>query len=766
MELNILKDLERKVSWLSNYIIHNANYLRIKEDDLKVGGHQASCASVVSILVVLYFKVLNKLDRVAIKPHASPVFHAIQYLLNNQSLDNLKNFRKINGAQAYPSSTKDSCNVDFSTGSVGLGGAMTIFNSIVQDYLYCNDFLKAKKKSKMISVFGDAELDEGNIYEALLEGAKHNIENCWWIIDYNRQSLDGIIHEKLFEKLINLFKLMDWDVHILKYGKKLQRLKRLKGGIKILQWIDDCPNDLFSALTFQGAKAWRNTLQDDFKNNNDVLKIINSKDDNELHELMTNLAGHDIEELSEVFLKNKKNKKPACFLCYTVKGFGLPLAGHKDNHSGLMNIEQFKVYQDSMNVEEGKEWNKIEGVKVEEKIFKEYLSNNIFYNTKTNRVFSDQNIKFVEKKFSFKNYTSTQDAFGIILNEIGKEKSNSIKRVITTSPDVTVSTNLGSWVNQRNIFSRNSKEDIFKQKNVTSAQKWKYSPHGQHIELGIAENNLFLLLGALGCSENIFGTRLIPIGTIYDTFIGRGLDALNYATYIDARFILVGTPSGVTLSHEGGAHQSIITPDIGLAQPNLNYYEPTFADELNVLIFWALNDIQSKEGRSIYFRLSTKKLIQPKRELDNILKDDIIKGGYWFNSSTKNLDLLIICTGVIVGEVINCLDTLQEEGLKIGVFIATSPDKLHRDWIKSTKTKNYTSHLELKLVNVNRETPVITIIDGHSSALSWIGSVKGQKVIPMGVSNFGQSGDLKEAYELNEIDLNSIIDRIARFILK
>ena len=277
MELNILKDLERKVSWFSNYIIHNANYLRIKEDDLKVGGHQASCASVVSILVVLYFKVLNKLDRVAIKPHASPVFHAIQYLLNNQSLDNLKNFRKINGAQAYPSSTKDFCNVDFSTGSVGLGGAMTIFSSIVQDYLSCNDFLKVNNKSKMISVFGDAELDEGNIYEALLEGAKHNIENCWWIIDYNRQSLDGIIHGKLFEKLINLFKLMDWDVHILKYGKKLQRLKRLKGGIKILKWIDDCPNDLFSALTFQGAKAWRNTLQDDFKNNNDVLKIINKK---------------------------------------------------------------------------------------------------------------------------------------------------------------------------------------------------------------------------------------------------------------------------------------------------------------------------------------------------------------------------------------------------------------------------------------------------------------------------------------------------------
>ncbi|MBV68994.1 MAG: transketolase [Pelagibacterales bacterium] len=766
MELNILRDLERKVSWLSNYIIHYANNLRLKEDDLKVGGHQASCASVISILVVLYFKILNKFDRIAIKPHASPVFHAIQYLLNNQSLENLKNFRKINGAQAYPSLTKDYSNVDFSTGSVGLGGAMTIFSSIVQDYLFCNDILKTHNKSKMISVFGDAELDEGNVYEALLEGAKHEIENCWWIIDYNRQSLDGIIYEKLFDKLINLFKLMDWDVHILKYGKKLQRLKSLKGGYRILKWIDDCPNDLFSALTFQGGNAWRSTLKDDFNKNKDISNIIDPLNDTELHQLMTNLAGHDIEELNEVFSKNKNFAKPACFICYTVKGFGLPLAGHKDNHSGIMNIDQFNVYQEAMKIEAGKEWDKTEGLKVPKQTFIKYLSKNNFYNVGKERVLTDQYVEFAEKKISFKNYLSTQDAFGQIINDIGKDEEKVTKRIVTASPDVTVSTNLGSWVNQRNIFRRNAKIDIFKEKKVTSAQKWKYSPNGQHIELGIAENNLFLLLGALGTSENMFGTRLLPIGTIYDTFIGRGLDALNYATYINARFILVGTPSGVTLSHEGGAHQSIITPNIGISQPNLSYYEPSFADELNLLIFWALNNIQKKKGKSVYLRLSTKKLLQPKRELTNLIKDDIISGGYWFKNNYKELDLLIVTTGVIIGEVINCLNTLKEENLNIGVFVVTSPDELYKDWVYSTKKINYKSHLEKKLQNIDTNTPIISIIDGHSSALSWIGSVKGQKVIPMGVNNFGKSGDLKEVYELNEINLNSIVDRIARFILQ
>ena len=764
-KIEILKLLELKVGWLSNFIIHNANYLRIKDDDLKVGGHQASCASVISILVVLYFEILDEYDRIAIKPHASPVFHAIQYLLGNQTLENLKNFRKLNGAQAYPSVTKDYCNVDFSTGSVGLGGAMTIFSSIVQDYLFCNNFVK--KKNKMISIFGDAELDEGNVYEALLEGAKHEIENCWWIIDYNRQSLDGIIHEKLFEKLIGLFKLMGWDVHILKYGKKLQNLKKVNGGEKILKWIDNCPNDLFSALTFKGGEAWRFSLKEDFKKDNEVIKIIEQLSDYDLHQLMTNLSGHDVKELSEVFKKNKNNRKPACFICYTVKGFSLPLAGHKDNHSGIMNEDQFKIYQKTMNIREGHEWKKTEGLKISEETFNGFLSKNIFFRSKNSRKLTGHNSQVKEvSNIKFKDYMSTQDAFGQIINEIGKDKTNINKRIITTSPDVTVSTSLGGWVNQRNIFRRQAKNDIFNQEKVTSAQKWKYLPNGQHIELGIAENNLFLLLASLGTSDNIFGVRLLPIGTIYDTFIGRGLDALNYANYINARFILVGTPSGVTLSHEGGAHQSITTPSIGISQPNLSYYEPTFADELKVLMFWAFEYIQRKSGKSVYFRLSTKKLKQPDRILEDVNKTEIISGGYWFEGFNQKIDVLIICTGVILEEVIKCKNSLKQDGIKTGIFIVTSPDSLYNNWIESTKKFGDASYLEKKLLNVGKEVPIITIIDGHSSSLSWIGSIKGQKIIPLGVKDFGQSGNLNEIYKASEIDLNSIVDRIAKFILQ
>ncbi len=760
----ILKEIEKKVFWLSNYIIHYANNVREKDDDLKVGGHQASCASAISILVVLYFKILKKNDRIAIKPHASPVFHAIQYLLENQDLESLINFRKINGAQAYPSITKDKPEVDFSTGSVGLGGAMTIFSSIVQDYLLDNKFLNPDKKGKMISLFGDAELDEGNVYEALLEGAKYNLKNCWWIIDYNRQSLDGIIHDRFFEKIIKLFKLMGWNVEILKYGEKLNSLNGLDGGKELLGWIDECPNDLFSALTFQGGKEWRLYLEKDFNNNEKVLSILKNYSDEELHQLMTNLAGHDINTLDNSFSKHLKSETPTCFICYTVKGFGLPLEGHKDNHSGIMNEKQFYNFQKSMNVKKGREWDKKAGLKISEESFYNFLKSNIFFNKK--RSYDDQTISIKNKETTkFKKYMSTQEAFGILMNDLGKSKMPIADRIITTSPDVTVSTNLGGWVNQRDIFSTKSQEDIFKEKKVSSAQKWKRTHSGQHFELGIAENNFFLLLASIGLSNQLFGTRLLPIGTIYDTFIGRGLDSLNYATYVDSRFIMIGTPSGVSLSHEGGAHQSITTPNIGIAQPNLIYYEPVFADELEFLLFWALEYIQKKDGSSVYFRLSTKKLTQPERLLTIKNKNDLLDGAYWLYNSDETFDVVILCTGVVIAEVLKCISDLSYDEMNIGVIQVSSPDKLYKDWEDSKKNNKGNSHIENMLLSVDKTIPLISIVDGHSSSLSWIGSVLGHKVYPMGVNKFGQSGDLEEVYKYTKIDFKSIIDNIAKLLI-
>src|SRR5687767_14478294 len=364
-ETEILSELARKALWLSSWTIHHANHIRPNTDGLKVGGHQASSASLATIMTALYLAVLRPEDRVAVKPHASPIFHAIQYLLGNQSRDKLEAFRGLKGAQSYPSRTKDADDVDFSTGSVGLGVAQTLFASLVQDYVKAKGWAGARPPGKMIALVGDAEMDEGNIFEALLEGWKHGIRNTWWVVDYNRQSLDAVIREGLWQRFEAIFSAFGWDVEILKFGSLLQQAFGEPGGERLREWIEACPNQLYSALCFQGGPAWRKRLLDDIGDGGPVTSLIKSRSDDELGRLMTNLGGHDLPSLCTAFAEAREHERPVCFICYTIKGYGLPLQGHKDNHAGLMNAAQMQAWQTAMNIRPGREWDRFEGLEIE-----------------------------------------------------------------------------------------------------------------------------------------------------------------------------------------------------------------------------------------------------------------------------------------------------------------------------------------------------------------------------------------------------------------
>jgi pyruvate dehydrogenase E1 component len=528
-DLAILGELERKVLWLASWTIHNANHLREHGDGLKVGGHQASSASLASIMTALYFNVLRPQDRVAVKPHASPNFHAIQYLLGKQTREKLENFRGYKGAQSYPSRTKDIDDVDFSTGSVGLGVAQTLFSSLTQDYVRAHGWGTDRAEGRMVALVGDAELDEGNIFEALLEGGKQGLRNCWWVIDYNRQSLDAVVREGLWERYEQLFKNFGWDVVIVKYGSLQQAAFREPGGDKLKQWIDTCPNPLYSALVFQGGAAWRKRLNDEIGDQGDVTALIENRSDDELARLMNNLGGHDLPALLEAF-NSIDHDRPTCFICYTVKGFGLPMAGHKDNHAGLMTPAQMDTFRTQNRVRPGHEWDAFEGLTLPAETLQEFLDTVPFAQrkpvAKVARLEIPQTISVPAQAV-----TSTQTGFGALMNEIGKSKEAYASRIVTTSPDVTVSTNLGAWVNRRGLWAHTEAEDVFRELKVVSAQLWRKTPRGQHLELGIAENNLFIQLAAMGLSHQLFGARLLPIGTLYDPFIARGLDALNYACY-------------------------------------------------------------------------------------------------------------------------------------------------------------------------------------------------------------------------------------------
>ena len=273
-------------------------------------------------MTALYFHVLRPQDRVAVKPHASPNFHAIQYLLGKQTREKLEAFRGYKGAQSYPSRTKDTDDVDFSTGSVGLGVAQTLFSSLVQDYVRAH-FPTDRPEGRMVALVGDAEMDEGNIFEAMLEGWKQGLRNCWWVIDYNRQSLDAVIREGLWSRYEALFKAFGWDVVIVKHGSLQEAAFKEPGGEALRAWIDSCPNQLYSALTFQGGAAWRKRLMNDLGDQGAVTRLIDKRSDDELARLMGNLGGHDLPSLIEAFDAAATHDRPTCFICYTIKGSGL-----------------------------------------------------------------------------------------------------------------------------------------------------------------------------------------------------------------------------------------------------------------------------------------------------------------------------------------------------------------------------------------------------------------------------------------------------------
>ncbi|HCP01141.1 MAG: transketolase [Alphaproteobacteria bacterium] len=767
-DIPTLESLERKILWLSSWMIHNANHLRKNRDKLKVGGHQSSCASATTLLTALYLHSLRPEDRVAVKPHAAPVFHAIQYLLGRQDVDKLINFRALGGAQSYPSRTKDTEDVDFSTGSVGLGVGATLFGAMVRDYVQHHNLAEGQANGRLVALMGDAELDEGNVFEALLEGWKHDVRNLWWVIDYNRQSLDGVVHDYLFQRIKDFFGTVGWNVVELKYGKLQTAAFQRPGGEALRDWIDACPNQLYAALTYQGGDAWRNHLKTDIGNVKGIRTLLDEHDDNDLQRLMTNLGGHDMAATLEAFADVGDNDTPQCFVAYTIKGFNTPLAGHKDNHSGLMNPDQMAAFKESHAIRDGHEWDVTEGLDISEEALAAFLADVPFAQRQT--AAAAPKIPVMTLPVPEGKQMSTQEAFGQILNDLGRSNTELADRIVTTTPDVTVTTNMAGWVNQRGLFHHENTADVFREQQVPSAFKWSAGPSGQHIELGIAENNLFLLLAALGLSDQLFGARLLPVGALYDPFIARGLDSLNYACYQDARFMAVATPSGITLAPEGGAHQSINSPLIGLSQPGLTSFEPAFADELAHIMKWSFEYMQADDGGAVYLRLSTHALNQPQRNFEHIATD-VLAGAYWLREPAPGAEIAIVYTGVVVPEAVAAHDALLEDIPGAGLLAVTSADRLFTDWQAATQAHargsgSALSHIEILLGCLAPDAGLVTVLDGHPATLAWLGGVAHHDVAALGVESFGQSGDLPDLYRTHGIDTNAILDGAAAVITK
>ena len=566
----------------------------------------------------------------------------------------------------------------------------------------------------------------------------------------------------MFERFDEIFRSCGWRVVELRYGKRLKAA--LDGNPKLKAWFETLSNAELSALHYQGGAAWRSRIEADVAKA--AAPFLKQYDDAALAALFTDLGGHCMESLVEAF-DAAQDDVPTLFVAWTIKGFGLPFAGHKDNHSGLMNPTQLAALRDAMGVPEGREWEPLESVGGNARSGVEALLDRArIAREKRPRNFGTVSIPALPAPAGEEQ--STQAAFGRILLDLSKAGGPLADRVVTTSPDVTVSTNLGAWVNQRGLFRRSAMADVFAQAKIASAQKWVADNNGQHIELGIAESNLFLMLAAAGLSGDLFGQRLFPIGTLYDPFIARGLDSLNYACYQDARFLLVATPSGITLGPEGGAHQSINPPLIALGQPGLRHYEPAFADELAAMMEEAFRLIDDSEGESTYLRLSTRLIAQVERP-DESWRKGALAGAYWLREPQADAEAAIVAMGAVMPEALAAWDELREDIPGLGLLAVTSPDLLHRGWMRSQsarwKGERTPSHVERLLSKLSRTAGLVTIADAAPAPLSWLGGVSGQRVAPLGVDKFGQTGSLAELYAAYRLDGSAITEAVAELLL-
>ena len=789
VDQDVLAAIQQRVLWLATRIVDAANHDRDTGDGVKVGGHQASSASLVSVMTALYFAYLDAPDKVSVKPHASPVYHAIQYLLGHLDRDYLPSLRAFGGLQAYPSRTKDPDGPDFSTGSVGLGAAAPLFAAVARRYVDAH--FGPRPRSRFISLIGDAELDEGNIWEAVADSATDGLGNVMWIVDLNRQSLDRVVPGVRIAQWEQQFTAAGWHVVEAKYGAALQQAFARPGGTALRDWIDALPNEHYQSLFGLDPAGVRERFLDGAPE--DVRGFCASLADDELAALVTDLAGHDLRSLLGAFAACDAEKdRPSVVFAYTVKGWGLPIAGNPRNHSALLTTTQMDEMRAQAGLTGDTEWDRFDpmtpaGQWVAAR--REHLARPPRRSALDHGALHHGAAVTVPDSTGLRTGRplSTQEAFGRILVDLSRDEAVA-PYLVTAAPDVATSTNLAGFINRTKVFSPDARRSW----SEDTVLKWAEGPDGHHIELGISEMNLFLLLGQLGLAWDLSDQPLLPVGTVYDPFVLRGLDAFIYSVYSGARFIVAGTPSGVTLAPEGGAHQSTITPSVGLELPGVTFIEPAYATALDWLLCGALQGIATAnaaalgptrdgtpvmEDGSYYFRLTTRGLDQQPFQAardrlgDAVLRRQVLAGAYRLVDAGQPQDgtpmVHLAASGAVLPEVLAAAAELADEGIAANVVDITSADRLYRAWQRTLRQGVRTATVP-SIPGALRSAfggsafgdrvPIVTVHDAASHTLSWLGSALGVPAVSLGVDSFGQSGAVSDLYRAHDLDPGSIVN--------
>ena len=750
VDVNVLAEIERKVLWLSTAIIDAANSPARKDPDgLKIGGHQASSASLATIMTTLWFTALTAEDRVSVKPHASPVLHAINYLLGELSPSQLGTLRAFHGLQSYPSRSKDPDTVDYSTGSVGIGATAPIWGGIARRYT-ADTTGTPRSTGRQFSLVGDAELDEGAVWEAVLDPMISDLGEIVWIVDFNRQSLDRVVPNISASRLQAMFAAAGWQVITLKYGELLTELFTKPGGHHLKDRIDGMSNPEYQRLLRCSADELRERLPGVGEGAPAIAALLAELDDERALGVIRGLGGHDIPSLVRAF-DEIDDTRPTVIFAYTIKGNGLPNAGHPQNHSNLLKPEQLALVAEQLGESVDDPWRGFDPDSAAAE-----LCSAVAGRLRRDAVPAVRPVDIpADLGREIKGHSSTQQGLGRLLLDLVRVAPAAARRVVTVAPDVASSTNLGGWVNRVGVWSPSEKRDWFAD-DAETILHWDERPSGQHIELGIAEVNLVSLLGELGATWSRWGEPLLPIGTLYDPFVTRALEPWSFGVYAGGQSILVGTPSGVTLAAEGGAHQSIISPSVGIEQPGVVAFEPAFAQDLEWCMLDALSRLGRRDGSSSYLRLSSRVIDQALAAVpsDPAARErrrrQAVAGAYTLRRVPRP-DVTLVGMGALMPEVLAAADRLAGLGVAADVVCVTSADRLYRAVRARSGHEPGDAAILDQVFPADRAAPMVTVLDGHPHTLAFAATIRGVRSVNLGVTEFGQTGTLQELYRLHGI---------------
>ncbi len=749
-----LEEIQQRVLWLSTAMIHHANRVRPNPSGLKVGGHQASCASMVSIMTALWFEHLRPGDRVSVKPHASPVLHSINYLLGDLDESYLTTLRAFGGLQSYPSRAKDPDIVDYSTGSVGVGATAPIWGAMARRYV--NTIGGEAGTGRQYSLVGDAELDEGAVWEAILDPGIVDLGEVVWIVDLNRQSLDRVVPNSAADRLEKMFDAVGWQVITVKFGQLLESLFARPGGAALRTRILEMPNPEYQRLLRCGASELRTRLPGRGSGSTEIATLIAGLDDQTLTAAIRNLGGHDLAALSAAY-QQIDDTRPTLIIAYTIKGYGQPSQGHPQNHSSLLSMEEYASLAAELGMNPDRPWQRFDPDTEPGRVCRaaaERLRRDPITATQPPAIPSD----FGRTP---KGTATTQSALGRVLLDLTRAAPEAAKRVVTVSPDVSSTTNLAGWVNKVGVWSAAERHNWFADDTETILH-WREKPTGQHMELGIAETNLVGLIGELGATWSRWGQPLFPIGVVYDPFVERALEPWSYGIYAGGQSILVGTPSGVTLAAEGGAHQSIKTPSIGLEQPGCISYEPAFSIDVEWTLLACLSRLGRPDGTSAYLRLSTRPVDQSLAAVpaDPAARErrrrQVVAGGYAL-IQRDDAQVTIAAMGAVMTEALAAADRLARSGVPANVLCITSPGLLF-EALQARQGRGIGETWILdQLFPPDRATALVTVLDGHPHTLAFLAGINRVRHTALGVTRFGQVGSLDDVYRYHGIDADSIL---------